>query len=165
MRYHDITKDDMKNGTGLRAVLWLSGCSHECKGCQNPITWDPDGGLIFDEASRSELYDILSREYIDGITLSGGDPLYEGNREEVLKLVKDIRNNFPDKSVWIYTGYDYEKVCNLEIMDYTDVLVDGPYIEEQRDVSLRWIGSANQRVIDVGSSKEEGKIVLYEKNC
>ena len=86
MRYHDITKDDMKNGDGLRVVLWVAGCSHHCAGCQNPVTWDPEGGLLFDEAAKAEIFEQLERDYISGITFSGGDPLYEGNRNEVTEL-------------------------------------------------------------------------------
>lgn len=165
MRYHDITKDDMKNGVGLRVVLWVSGCSHECPGCQNPITWDPDKGLMFDEQAKAEIFDYLKRDYIDGITFSGGDPLYEGNRSEVESLIDEIKADFPNKTIWIYTGYLYEQIASLSVLDKIDVLVDGLYVEAQRDVSLHWIGSSNQRVIDVHASKKEGEIVLYEKDC
>ena len=165
MRYHNITIDDMNNGIGLRTVLWLSGCSHECKGCQNPLTWNPDDGLIFDDAAKDELFGYLSKDYIDGLTLSGGDPLYEGNRAEVEALVRQIKNEMPDKSIWLYTGYDYEEINEFKLLDYIDVVVDGKYVEELRDVTMHWAGSTNQRVIDVKASKKEGKTVLYEKDC
>jgi len=165
MKYHNITMDDMNNGVGLRTVLWVSGCSHECKGCQNPMTWNPEDGLMFDDKAKSELMKDVSMDYIDGLTLSGGDPLFEGNRGEVLTLVKDIKKDMPDKTIWLYTGYDYEEISNLEILDYIDVIVDGKYIESLRDITMHWAGSTNQRVIDVRASKKEGKVVLYEKDC
>lgn len=152
MRYHNITKDDMKNGDGLRVVLWLSGCEHACPGCQNPVTWDPNDGLIFDDKAKSELFDILARDYISGITLSGGDPLFPGNRAEVLDLLKEIRSKFPDKTVWLYTGYDYDQISNLEHMNYIDVLVDGKYIESLKDNQYEWAGSTNQKIIHLHSN-------------
>ncbi len=161
MRYHNITKDDMLNGDGLRVVLWLAGCSHHCKGCQNPVTWDPEGGIPFDDQARWELEEQLGKDYIDGITFSGGDPLYEGNREDVTRLAGEIRRKYPDKSIWLYTGYRWEEVKNLELMKYVDVVVDGRFILEERDVTLEWKGSANQRVIDVQKTRQLGQIVLH----
>ncbi|MCR5426658.1 MAG: anaerobic ribonucleoside-triphosphate reductase activating protein [Lachnospiraceae bacterium] len=155
MRYHDITKDDMKNGDGLRVVLWVSGCEHACPGCQNPITWDPDEGLVFDEAAKTELYEALGRDYISGITFSGGDPLFPGNRVVSLELLRSIRKDFPGKTIWLYTGYLWEDICRLEHMRYLDVLVDGPFLERQKDDRLCWKGSKNQRVIDVPRSLAE----------
>ena len=160
MRYHDITKDDMKNGDGLRVVLWVAGCSHHCPGCQNPVTWDPEDGLIFDEAAEEEICRQLDKDYISGLTLSGGDPLYEGNREAVTALVKRMKRNYPDKTIWLYTGYRWEEIRALEILRYVDVVVDGRYIREERDITLEWRGSANQRVIDVPKTRELGQIVL-----
>ncbi len=162
MRYHDITKDDMKNGDGLRVVLWLSGCDHACRGCQNPLTWDPDDGLLFDDKARDELFEILSRDYISGITLSGGDPLYPGNRDGVLSLLKEVRERFPDKTIWVYTGYLYEDISGLELLGYMDVLVDGKYVESLRDNLYPWAGSTNQRVIDVKATMENGSVVLHQ---
>lgn len=161
MRYHNITKDDMLNGDGLRTVLWVSGCDHCCKSCHNPITWDPNGGLLFDEEAKEELFEVLERDYISGLTLSGGDPLYAGNREDMLKLVKEVREKFPDKTIWMYTGFVWESIDHLEVMDYVDVLVDGEFVLEQADPQLHWKGSANQRVIDVKKSKETGTVVLH----
>ena len=151
MRYHDITKDDMKNGDGLRAVLWVSGCEHACPGCQNPVTWDPEDGLLFDEKAREELFEILGRDYISGLTLSGGDPLYPGNREDILSLLKEVKEAFPDKTVWCYTGYLYDEVKNLPHMEYIDVLVDGKYVEALADKQYKWAGSTNQKVYDLHS--------------
>jgi anaerobic ribonucleoside-triphosphate reductase activating protein len=157
MKYHDITKDDMKNGDGLRVVLWLAGCDHACPGCQNPITWDPEGGLEFDAAAKEELFEILERSYISGITFSGGDPLFHGNRQEVGELIGEIRQKFPDKTIWLYTGYTWEEIIDLPYLDSIDVVVDGPYVEAQRDVTLCWKGSLNQRVIDVKATLRKGK--------
>jgi len=152
MRYHNITKDDMLNGDGLRVVLWLAGCTHCCKGCQNPITWDPDGGLLFDDAAKQEIFQQLDKSYISGITFSGGDPLHAANRLEVRNLMEEIREKYPDKSIWLYTGDIWEKICYYPLMKYVDVLVDGEFVEELRDVNLCWKGSKNQRVIDVQAS-------------
>ncbi len=161
MRYHDITKDDMKNGEGLRVVLWVSGCEHACAGCHNPVTWDPEDGLIFDDKAKSEVFEILSRDYISGITLSGGDPLFPANRDEVLSLLQEIRAKFPTKTVWLYTGYTYEDISSLKHMNYIDVLVDGKYIEILKDTQYHWAGSINQRIIDVKRSKSENRVVFY----
>ncbi len=161
MRYHNITKDDMLNGDGLRVVLWVSGCSHCCKGCHNPITWDPNGGLAFDGAAKEEIFAELAKDYISGITLSGGDPLYFGNRSDVLRFVRELKGKFPEKTVWLYTGFVWETISGLEIMDYIDVLVDGEFQEGQKNTQLYWRGSANQRVINVPATRAEGKLVLH----
>ena len=160
MRYHDITKDDMKNGDGLRVVLWVAGCSHHCPGCQNPVTWDPEDGLPFDWAAEEEIFGQLEQEYISGLTLSGGDPLYEGNREAVTELVRKVKSRYPKKTIWLYTGYRWEEIRDLEVIRDIDVVVDGRYIQEERDITLEWRGSANQRVIDVPKTRELGQIVL-----
>ena len=160
MNYHNITKDDMLNGDGLRVVLWVAGCDHKCKECQNPITWDPNGGLEFDQAAKDELYEVLSRDYISGITFSGGDPLYPGNRQEVTELAREIRERFPGKTVWLYTGFTYEQIKDLEIMEFLDVLVDGEFEIDKIDLQAKWRGSINQRVIDVPQTRKLGKIVL-----
>ena len=130
MRYHNITKDDMLNGDGLRTVLWVAGCDHGCKGCQNPVTWDPNSGLEFDEAAKEEIFEQLNQSYIAGVTFSGGDPLWES-------------------------------IVEMDILQYVDVLVDGEFIEEKKDVSLKWKGSSNQRVIDVQQSLKTGTVVLH----
>lgn len=161
MRYHNITKDDMLNGDGLRVVLWVSGCSHGCRGCHNPVTWDPNGGLEFDEEAKEEVFIELEKDYISGITFSGGDPLYYANRPEVLKLAQEIREKFPHKTIWLYTGFTWEIIKELEIMEYLDVLVDGEFIQEQKDTMLYWRGSANQRVIDVPATRKSGQVILH----
>ena len=164
MNYHNITKDDMKNGDGLRVVLWVAGCSHHCPNCQNPVTWDPNDGILFDKNARKELLDIISQDYISGITFSGGDPLFESNREEVYELIEYIKSVYPNKTVWLYTGYtfnDLKKFVPIGILNKIDVIIDGPDIEKFRDTSLKWRGSSNQRVIDVRKTIEAGNIVLH----
>ncbi len=152
MRYHDITHDDMKNGDGLRVVLWVAGCSHCCKECQNPITWDPAGGLLFDDAAKKEIFDQLDKDYISGITFSGGDPLHAANRLEVRNLMCEIKEKYPNKTIWLYTGDTWENIMHYSCMQYVDVLVDGEFKVELKDVTLKWKGSSNQRVIDVQKS-------------
>ena len=161
MRYHNITRDDMRNGDGLRVVLWVAGCSHHCQGCQNPVTWDPDGGLPFTDKEREEIISELEKDYVSGITFSGGDPLYPANREEVTALARIIKRDFPDKTIWLYTGYLWEEVETLEITRYLDVLVDGKFQLKNKDVNLHWVGSGNQRVIDVRTTLKLGQIVLH----
>lgn len=192
MNYHNITHIDQNNGDGLRVVLWVAGCSHHCYNCQNPQTWDPKSGILFDESAKGEIFEELSKDYISGLTLSGGDPLYEENLSDIALLVDEITTNFPKKTIWLYTGYrikifdeniidmDTNKAfywltaenCNNDkefksdyirkfILNHVDLIVDGPYIEAERDVTLKWRGSKNQRVIDVKKSRKQGEIVLY----
>lgn len=168
------------NGTGLRVCLWCSGCDHHCKNCQNPITWDPNDGAKFDIKAKNEIFNELSKDYISGITLTGGDPLHQKNLESVLDLVNEIRLSFPEKTIWLYTGYTWEQIMypvvtsdfnperdrlmkmRREIVKQCDVLVDGRYEEDKRDVTYHWAGSTNQRVIDVKKTLEQGSVVLWE---
>lgn len=152
----------MLNGDGLRVVLWVSGCSHHCRGCQNPVTWNPKDGVPFDEAAREELFEQLSKSYISGITFSGGDPLFPENEAEITALAKEIRKRFPEKTIWLYTGYLWEDVKDKEIIKNLDVCVDGRYEEELRNTQLHWRGSSNQRVIDVQESLKNHRVVLHE---
>lgn len=184
MNYHNITYPDMNNGDGLRVVLWLSGCSHHCYNCQNYQTWDKNSGIPFDESAKQELFEQLSKDYISGITFTGGDPLHENNLDGVLKLTEEIRVLYPEKTIWLYSGYTFEECQPLkdkpplyvenfmpklqrklkkryEILKNVDVLVDGQYIDSQRDITLKWRGSDNQRVIDVKKSLAEERIILY----
>lgn len=193
MNYLKIEHEDVCNGTGLRVVLWLSGCSHHCYNCQNPQTWNPDSGIPFDESAKQEIFNELSKDYISGITFSGGDPLHENNIDEVLKLVKEIRISCPKKSIWLYTGFDIElsteelynniigfisitshfypiykqqelatnQIKRNQIIEMCDVVIDGKYIDEQKDITLAWRGSTNQRVIDVQKSLAQNRMILY----
>ncbi len=161
MNYHNITKDDMLNGDGLRVVLWTAGCTHCCDGCQNPITWDVAGGIPFDEKAEEELFDDLKPDYITGITFSGGDPLHPFNRDEVLRLAKKVKETYPNKTVWVYTGYLWEEVIKSIDLSYVDVLVDGEFKKELNDNTLHWVGSSNQRIIDVQKSLKENKVINH----
>lgn len=172
MKYHNLTYPDMNNGDGLRVVLWLSGCSHRCYNCQNSQTWEPDGGIIFDADAKRELFNELEKDYISGLTLTGGDPLHENNLEDVLSLTEEICVSFPEKSIWLYTGYTWEELFNTsykdendiyrqQIIRNVDVLVDGRYIDGQRDITLKWRGSKNQRVIDVEKSIEKENVMEW----
>ena len=162
MRYHNITTDDMLNGDGLRTVLWVSGCNHHCEGCHNPITWDINGGIPFDEDAENELFEKISPDYISGITFSGGDPLHPENRNEITRLAKKVREMFPKKSIWLYTGYTFDEIKDLEIVNYLDVVVDGQFRKDLFEEKLHWKGSANQRVIDVCETLKVGRIVLFD---
>jgi len=163
MNYHNITKDDMLNGEGLRVVLWVSGCTHHCEECQNPITWDLAGGIPFDEAAENELFEALAQPHIAGITFSGGDPLHPFNRAEIQRLAQKVKENYPDKTTWAYTGFRWEDVKDEPVMQYLDVLLDGRFVKDLNDNNLHWVGSSNQRIIDVPKSLKTGQVVLYEE--
>lgn len=165
MRYHNITKDDMLNGDGLRVVLWVAGCSHCCKDCQNPMTWDPNGGILFDESAKKEIFDQLDKPYISGITFSGGDPLHSANRADVKSLMAEIKVKYSNKTIWLYTGDSWENVMNYPLMKYVDVLVDGEFQVDKKDVTLLWKGSSNQRVIDVQATLAQDNISVPVLHC
>ncbi len=176
MNYIKIDTEDVCNGDGLRVVLWLSGCSHHCYNCQNPQTWDADSGIPFDELAKEKLFWELNKDYISGLTLTGGDPLHEANLDGVLNLLNEFRLLFGDtKTIWIYSGYTWEDILDenynfLEMHDYLrqaivaqcDVLIDGRYIDSKRDITLKWRGSKNQKVIDIQQSLQKGEIVLWD---
>lgn len=185
MNYHAIRYQDTLNGPGFRTVIFVSGCEHHCKGCHNPETWDPDSGKPFTDKEMNEIIESLKNPDIDGITLSGGDPLAPYNIEEVSKLCKEIKLTIPDKTIWIYTGYTYEEcrgyvakvktpigdIADVEVLDSNimaklfeniDVLVDGPFIENLKDPNYLFAGSTNQRKINVRASMRENKIILWK---
>ena len=176
MNYHKIEKASVANGTGIRVVLWVSGCSLHCRGCHNPETWSLNSGKLFDNEAKKELFESLNKPYIQGITFSGGHPLENENVEDVYLLIKEIREKFPTKDIWLYTGYtlnyifqevflDMFNVNNMyrkEVVRMCDVIVDGPYIEEQRDITLKFRGSKNQRIIDVKETIKHGKIITIQ---
>lgn len=178
MNYHNISYPDMNNGDGLRVVLWLSGCSHKCKGCHNQQTWDVNSGINFDESAKKELFEELGKDYISGITFSGGDPLHENNINEVLELIIEIKDKFPNKNIWLYTGYYLKEIfepqftgqtkkwidnylkCNdvrKQIVLKCDVIVDGRFVEELADVKYCWAGSTNQTIW----KNNNGKLEIY----
>jgi anaerobic ribonucleoside-triphosphate reductase activating protein len=152
----------MLNGDGLRVVLWVAGCSHCCKECHNPITWDPNGGLEFDADAKEEIFAELKKDYVHGITFSGGDPLHINNAYDVAELAKEIKEKFPTKSIWLYTGGTWDEVKHMRVIPYVDVLCDGEFVVELKDTNLHWVGSANQRVIDVQRTLLKGEVVLHE---
>lgn len=177
-RYHDIVHEDMKNGDGLRVVLFVSGCSHRCPECQNPVTWDCNYGVPFTPFEEEEIATELKKSTTQGITLSGGDPLFKSNREPVGAYIVSLKKRFPNKDVWLYTGYKacveggklcfYNEAENFSlpwVNDCVDVVVDGPFDARQRKKDLEggydpeWRGSSNQRVIDVRASISAGTIV------
>lgn len=174
MKYHNITKADMLNGEGLRVVLWTSGCIHHCPACQNALTWDPEDGLDFDDDAINEIYKELEQDWCSGITLSGGDPLFIPNRKTIRDLVTNIKKLYPNKTIWSYTGYTWEELMeqakndkNLrEILENIDVLLEGKFVLKLAEEKLHYVGSSNQRIIDVPKTlKNENKeIVLYIDN-
>ena len=176
MNYHNIITDDMLNGEGLRVILFVSGCQHKCVGCHNPQTWDYNSGILFDDNAKEEIYEQLNKDYISGITFSGGDPLYENNLEEVFKFIFSIRQKYEtSKTIWLYSGYKWEEVIASNIMisnqiSYNnfmrkriiamcDVFVDGRFEKELLDTKCHWVGSSNQRVIDVQQSLKQDKVI------
>jgi anaerobic ribonucleoside-triphosphate reductase activating protein len=164
--YHDIRYEDTLNGPGFRTVIFVSGCSHHCNGCHNPETWDPNSGIKLTNKDRHDILNSLRDPYIDGITFSGGDPLYDSNILEVIEICKMIRNDdvAKNKSIWVYTGYTYEEILKRysEILLFADVIVDGPFILEEKDDKYLFAGSRNQRLIDVKSSVKSHEVVLWK---
>ncbi len=173
MNYADIKRIDVANGPGVRVSLFVSGCTHHCKECFNPETWDFSYGNIFDENAENEIIKYLEPDYIKGLTLLGGDPMEKVNQEALIPLLEKVKKTYPDKSIWCYTGYDFEEdikknmLKNWEVtkkfMSYIDVLVDGEFKIDLKDLNLVFRGSSNQRIIMVKESLESGKIVLWEK--
>ena len=162
MKYLKISNFDTANGLGIGNVLWVSGCSHHCPQCHNPQTWDKNAGEEFTEEVLDNLLDKLKRPYIKRLTLSGGDPLFLGNRDEITNVVRKVKKNFPNIKIWCYTGYLWEEVKDLPCMDFIDVLVDGEFKVELRDITLPFCGSSNQRIINVKESLKKGCVVLEE---
>lgn len=172
MNYCDIKRVDVANGPGIRVSLFVSGCTHQCKNCFNPETWDFNYGKAFTHHTIDTIIEYMKPDYIKGITLLGGDPIEPENQEALLPLVKKIREVYPEKSIWCFTGYTFDEdiLGNMwkqypftkELFSYIDVLVDGEYIEEQKDLTLKFKGSANQRTILVQESLQKGEIVLCE---
>ena len=167
MNYEKIDKCSVSNGLGVRTVLWISGCNIHCKNCHNQSTWDFNSGIPFTDDTMQEILYNLSKPYIKGLTLSGGHPLDPHNAPEVLKIVKRVKMVFPNKDMWIYTGYVWEDIIKddtlKEILKRTDVLVNGAYIDELRDISLPFRGSSNQRIIDVQESLKQNEIILWKE--
>ena len=172
MNYAEIKTTDIANGEGVRVSLFVSGCTHHCKNCFNRIAWGFDYGTPFTHETQEALLKALAPDYIAGLTLLGGEPLEPQNQRGLLPFVEQFKARFPNKSVWCYTGYTYNDKgalkeeranceCTPRLLSLIDVLVDGPFIEEQKDIRLRFRGSSNQRIIDLKRSLEENSTVLY----
>lgn len=167
MNYHDITKDNMLNGDGLRVVLWVSGCELGCPNCQNPQTHCINSGIKFDDEAKKELWEALDHDWIAGLTLSGGHPLHPRNRFPIYILIREFKERFPNKNIWLYTGYTWEEIQHmsdaLTVVEEVDVLCDGRFVESLADntSNCKWVGSTNQRVINVQESLKQGKVVLW----
>ena len=149
MNYCEIKKYDIANGDGVRVSLFVSGCRNHCKGCFNPETWDFNYGDLYTEEIENEITEALKPEYISGLTVLGGDPFEPENIEAVTALCKRVKELYPEKTIWVYTGYYFEDFKDREIMKYIDVLVDGPFEMDKKDISLRFRGSSNQRILNI----------------
>ncbi len=169
MNYANIKTYSIENGTGVRVSLFVSGCTHHCKDCFNEQAWDFEYGNPFTEDTENAVIEALTPDYMAGITLLGGEPMEPVNQRGLLPLLKRIRKELPQKTVWAYTGYVYEDLleggrahCEVteELLSLCDILVDGPFIAEKKNISLRFRGSENQRIIDLKATRETGKVVL-----
>ena len=173
MNYASIKIMDVANGPGVRMSLFVSGCTHYCKGCFNSEAWDFDYGKPFTQKEIDYIIDYVSSPYIAGLTILGGEPMEHVNQQGILPLLRQFREKLPDKSVWCFTGYDFEKDVTgrmlneypetNELLSYIDVMVDGKFVEELKDLSIRFRGSSNQRIILVKESLESGQVVLWDE--
>ena len=173
MYYSEIKNCDIANGTGVRVTLFVSGCRNHCKGCFQPETWDFKHGKVFDSAVEDELIKLLAPGYIAGLTLLGGDPFEEENQEGLIGFLRRVRAEYPKKNIWAFTGYLYEDlleggkkhtVYTDEMLSYINILVDGPFIEEKKNIMIKFRGSENQRIIDMDKTRETGKMALSKLN-
>lgn len=172
MNYAAIKKHDIANGIGVRVSLFVSGCTHHCKGCFNPEAWDFDYGSPYTEETERDILDACDRDYIRGLTLLGGEPMELDNQKALLPLLRQFKKRFPEKNVWCYSGYDFEQdilsgqVGDLEttkeMLEYIDIFVDGEFQIDKKDLSLRFRGSSNQRIIDVAKSLKNDRIILWD---
>ena len=169
MNYADIKKIDVANGEGVRVSVFVSGCNHHCKGCFNQCAWDFNYGKKFTEKEEQQIIDYMNHDYISGLSLLGGEPLEPRNQEGLLPLVKKVKKKFPNKNIWCYTGFDFEKdvvgkmakdnETTRELLKYIDVIVDGKFEEDKRDLKLQFRGSSNQKIVDVKKSLQTGKVI------
>ena len=172
MNYATIKNCDIANGPGVRVSLFVSGCTHRCPGCFNEVAWDFEYGEPFTEQTIEMILDMLKPDYIKGLTLLGGEPFEPQNQPDIVKLLRRVRQAYPQKSIWAFSGYLFERdilagrlgpmEITKEYLSYLDVLVDGPFIQAQKDLSLRFRGSRNQRLIDVPESLRRGETVLWQ---
>lgn len=171
MNYATIKNCDIANGPGVRVSLFVSGCTHHCKGCFNEVAWDFDYGQPFTSETIQTILDMMKPSYIKGLTLLGGEPFEPQNQGPIVELLRQVKKTYPDKSIWAFSGYLFEKITSHTLGDWAvtreflsslDVLVDGPFVEEKKNLALRFRGSENQRLIDVPATLASGKIVLWE---
>ena len=171
MNYANIKDCDIANGPGVRVTLFVSGCTHHCKGCFNREAWDFDYGEPFTQDTIDRILEMLKPSYVKGLTLLGGEPFEPQNQGPIVELLRQIKAIYPQKSIWAFSGYLFDKDilsgrlgdCS-EYLSYLDVLVDGPFVQAKKNLSLRFRGSENQRLIDVQRSLKEGQIVLWDDN-
>ena len=156
MNYAEIKKVDIANGPGVRVSLFVSGCRNHCKGCFNPETWDFDYGRPFTRATEDEIIKALRPSWIQGLSILGGDPMEPENQKEILPFIRRVKETYPGKDIWLYTGYRLEQVWDSPLLSYVDVVVDGPFVEKEKDAGLAFRGSRNQRIIDL-KEKTNGK--------
>ncbi len=170
MNYGEIKKTDIANGPGVRVSLFVSGCTHRCKNCFNEVAWDFNYGRQFTRETADEIYDALSPEYISGLTVLGGEPFEPQNQRALLPFIREVRRRFPSKSIWVFSGYLYEELksesrarCEVtdELLSLIDVLIDGEFMEDKKDITLKFRGSANQRIIDMSKTLSVGHVVSY----
>ena len=165
MNYLKIDTCNMNNGDGLRCVVWVSGCEHECKNCFNPETWNKDNGDEFTGTQWELICNVLQQDWCSGITFTGGDPFHPCNFEEIFELCTGLKEKFPTKTIWVYTGYSldgYKLKLSHKIFEYIDVLVDGEYVDNLKSPFKHWVGSSNQRVIDIKQSIATNSIVTLQ---
>ena len=172
MHYAEIKKFDIANGEGIRISLFVSGCPHHCKNCFNKEAWDYDYGKLFTEKEEQEIIDFLGKDYIDGLSLLGGEPMWPDNQKGLLSLLRKVKEKYPDKKIWCYTGYLFDKEImdkmvkendfTKEFLSYIDVMVDGRFVESLLNRTLYFRGSSNQRIIDVQKSLASKKVIEYE---
>ena len=166
LRIISVTGPDINNGTGMRITIWVAGCNHHCPGCQNEHTWVWEQGHLIDDV-REKIFELCENSNIDGITISGGDPLAQSERAltELTCFLEVFNKKFPKKNVWLYTGYEYEQLdkLQLKVLEHCNVLVDGPYMYKNRDVTLPFRGSSNQRIIDLCSSTQNHIVIIDDE--
>lgn len=163
MRYNKIRKMDISNGPGVRVSIFTQGCAFNCKNCFNPETHDFTLGNEFTEETANKIMDLCDKDYIEGLSILGGEPMHPKNIEGTTKLAKAFKEKYPNKSLWVWSGFNFEKdLKDKEVMNYVDVLVDGQYVDALRNPTLKWKGSSNQRVIDVKASEKGSETILFD---
>lgn len=172
MNYAVIKNCDIANGPGVRVSLFVSGCTHRCKGCFNSVAWDFDYGEPFTQQTIDQVVAMLAPDYIKGLTLLGGEPFEPQNQPAIVELLRQVKSKYPAKTVWAFSGYLFDRdilpgklgdpAITREYLSYLDVLVDGPFVESKKDLTLRFRGSSNQRIIDVPASLDSGEVVLWK---